>query len=109
MRHDLTAAQVENMRHALGLNQYALTKPYRNFFWTDADGEDGRTWAPLVERGLAWASKPQKDFGGTVMFAVTDAGLAALGITDLSGLEPKERFVGKCFQKASLVTGAKGE
>lgn len=88
----LTSDQRENMQHALGLNQHGATKPTRNFFWTDDDSPDGIAWAPLVAAGLAWKSQPKAAFGGMCMFAVTDDGLAALGVTDLSDLEPKERF-----------------
>ena len=94
---ELTEPQIENMRHALGLNQCGATRPTRNFFWTDADSEDGKTWAPLVAVGLAWRSAPKKMFSDMTMFAVTDAGIAALGVTDLSDLEPKERFSGECY------------
>ncbi len=87
----ITPAQRENMLHALGLNQAGVTKPYRNRFWTDADGEDGKIWAPLVAAGLAWRGPPRAAYSGMCMFAVTDRGLAALGITDLSGLQENER------------------
>lgn len=97
MTFAITEAQRENMHHALGLDNDMRdgAQPYRNFFWTDADSVDGETWAPLVAAGLAWQSKPQKGFGDMCMFAVTDDGLQALGITDLSGLEPRERFKGR--------------
>lgn len=85
---EITAALRDHMLHATGRTSH----PYRNFYWTDPDSDDARDWAPAVDAGLAWRSKPQAGFGGMVMFAVTDAGFEALGITDLSGLEPRERF-----------------
>lgn len=81
------------MRHALGVDRpEANGKPYHNFFWTDSDSEDGKDMNPMVDAGLMWRSAPRAGFGGMCMYAVTDKGLAAMGVTDLSGLEDRERF-----------------
>ena len=107
----LTDAQRENMQHALGLNQVGATKPTRNFFWTDRESDDGQAWDPLVDAGLAWRSKPKAGFSDMCMYAVTDAGLALLGVTDLSDLEPKERFTGinRSPQALSTLSTETGE
>ncbi len=88
----ISTTERENMLHALGLNQVGVTKPYRNRFVTDPAGEDGRCWEALVERGLAVKSKSIEMYAGAVMYAVTDRGMAELGVAPLDGLEPSERY-----------------
>lgn len=88
----ITLTERENMLHALGLNQVGVTKPYRNRFVTDPVCTDGLVWESLVDRGLAVRSKPIAMYGGSVMYCVTDRGLAVLGVAPLDGLEPSERY-----------------
>jgi len=75
----LTDTQIEEMKHALGLN-YSKTKT-RNYFYTDADD---REWNDLVEKGFAVKRKGWDE--ESAYFHVTDAGIAYL-----AGLEePKD-------------------
>ena len=83
---EISAEERELMRHAAGLNQKGVRKPYRNYFATD----EHPTWESLVSRGLAARRGPIKAYGGMYLYAITRPGFAALGVRNLSGLEPRE-------------------
>jgi len=82
----LSPAERKNMRHALGLD--VADAPYRNRFVSYGADE---IWEGLVARGLAvcppFPTKTQQR-----LYAVTDRGMAALGVAPLDGLEPSERY-----------------
>ncbi|MBO1515580.1 hypothetical protein [Metabacillus bambusae] len=70
---NVTAAQIENMKHALGLPR--SKKPYRNRFYTESDD---KSWNDLVEKGLAGKrSGWEEDMS---YFYVTEKGLDFLGV-----------------------------
>jgi hypothetical protein len=72
----LTDTQIEEMKHALGLN-YSKTQT-RNYFYTDADD---REWNDLVEKGFAVKRKGWDE--ESAYFRLTDEGIAYLaGLED---------------------------
>lgn len=64
---------MDHIDHALGRPAWPLRESYRNYFATEADGPDGRSFAgsPYWERG---GTSP----GGLTSFYVTQAGREAL-------------------------------
>ena len=85
----MNVEQVDDMRHALGLNRSGVARPYRNRF---VCGDDAG-WNDLVARGYAVKLGPYKGYAGDYIYCVTDRGMAALGVVALTAdLEPSERF-----------------
>lgn len=52
----ISGKQVEEMKHALGLNY--KKRPYRNYFYCSVDDKD---WNDLVEKGFATKHKGQDE------------------------------------------------
>jgi hypothetical protein len=76
---DITDIQIDQMKHALGLN-YSKTQT-RNYFYSDADDPE---WNDLVEKGLA-VKRPSWD-EESAYFHVTEKGINLLaGLEDGKG------------------------
>lgn len=83
-------AQRQLMRHALGVDR--AQRPYRNRYISRGRMAD---WEALIERGYA-VRAPFDTKTDQILYAVTDEGIAALGIALLpSDLEPSERYHAK--------------
>jgi len=83
------------MRHALGLDQ--ADRPYRNRYVAAGAHE---TWDALVSRGLA-ANPPLDTKTQQRLYAVTDEGIAALGVALMpDDLAPNERYRAEQSQTA---------
>lgn len=86
---EVTKLQRKLMHHALGLDN--AKRPYRNRYYVHAEGPSVKEWDALTADGLAAKGEwPPRGF----MFAVTDAGISALGIplSHLGNLDAAERF-----------------
>jgi hypothetical protein len=100
MGDKLTAEETRVARHALGLPN-ELRRSYRNRYFVGRETPAGRTWAGMVERGLAAA-----DVGAAprTMFYLTRAGAVA-------ALEAGESLCRECFPlgRAALRTGGESD
>jgi len=72
----LTELQIENMTHALGMNQ--KKKHYRNYFAAYKGGEDFESWGMLVAKGYATMRLNIPSNNDIAYFHVTDEGIEAL-------------------------------
>jgi hypothetical protein len=75
---DLSPTERHVMEHALGRQYPARQRDYRNRFCAEPGGEDDATWRGLCERGLARLRAGPNDWQVYNVYAVTDAGKAAL-------------------------------
>lgn len=83
----ISDAERKLMRHALGLEM--AERPYRNRYITRGPHAE---WDALVARGLA-ANPPIDTKTDQRLYAVTDEGIATLGIALMpDDLEPNERY-----------------
>ncbi|MCI3922450.1 hypothetical protein MO973_19645 [Paenibacillus sp. TRM 82003] len=65
---EITESQIEQMKHALGMNYAKL--PTRNFFYCELDDPE---WNDLVEKGFAYKRPGWDD--ESAYFYVTEAGV----------------------------------
>lgn len=75
-RADMTPAQIELARHALGLGNGRRVS-YRNHFVTGPDGDDFADWMAMVEAGNAKRHAGHPLAGGDDMFWLTHQGAKA--------------------------------
>ncbi len=74
----LPDAELQILRHALGVGDDGLERSYRNHFVTGEDGADHRHCMALVERGFMVRRTGNAITGGDDLFTVTAAGRAAV-------------------------------
>ena len=74
----LPPAELQILRHALGVGEGGLECIYRNHFVTGKGGSDHRHCMALVERGYMAQRAGNAITGGDDLFMVTDAGRAAV-------------------------------
>lgn len=74
----LPAAELQILRHALGVGDGGLERSYRNRFVTGEGGADHRHCMALVERGFMFQRAGNAITGGDDLFTVTAAGRAAV-------------------------------
>lgn len=77
---ETTKAEIDLMRHSLGLSQSA--KPYRNYFAATPMHSDMPTIRSLISKGMMFqgATRPSAH-GDMTFYHVTDEGCALLGTT----------------------------
>ncbi|EKT4091512.1 hypothetical protein QEG23_000997 [Stenotrophomonas maltophilia] len=74
----LPDAELQILRHALGVGEGGLERSYRNHFVTGEGGADHRHCAALVECGFMVRRAGNAITGGDDLFTVTAAGRAAV-------------------------------
>ncbi|MCU1068503.1 hypothetical protein [Stenotrophomonas maltophilia] len=74
----LPDAELQILRHALGVGDGGLERSYRNHFVTGEGGADHQHCMALVERGLLVRHAANAITGGSDLFNVTQAGRAAV-------------------------------
>lgn len=76
---ELSRAERDCTEHALGLNR--ARRPYRNFFAAEPASPDHETFVRLVARGLARLARRAGPGQPCDIFAITEAGQRAVGVT----------------------------
>ena len=74
----MTPLELENLQHALGVDQYGRGAMYRNSFVTSPGCDDHAACMRLVDAGLMTVTPGGPIFGGMDCFRVTDAGKLAV-------------------------------
>ncbi|WP_313178937.1 hypothetical protein [Stenotrophomonas sp.] len=73
---ELPAAELQILRHALGVGDGGLERSYRNHYVTGEGGADHQHCLALVARGYMVQRAGNAITGGDDLFTVTDAGRA---------------------------------
>lgn len=76
---DLTRNERDCIEHALGLNR--ARRPYRNFFAAEPGSPDHIALQSLLARGLTWLQRRAGPGQPCDLFAVTEDGQRAVGVT----------------------------
>jgi len=93
----LPQAQLQILRHALGVGDGGMERSYRNHFVTDPGGAGHRRCMALVSRGFMVQRAGNAITGGSDLFNVTQAGRAA--VQEHTPLPPKLTRSQQCYRQ----------